>query len=210
MKNIPLLLITLGGSIVVILVIALGFSRMANTPIDPVVLLGEQKYATGSAQAKVTIVEFSDFQCPACRSAAPLVDKIVATYPEDVRHVYRFFPLLSIHRNAQPAAEAAIAAGSLGKFWEYHTILFDKQLEWEGLNNPTDQFVQYAQQIGLEKDTFLQALTNTKDEAKRQISKDLQDGNRVGISATPTFFVNGKKTPVQELFSSVESGVKKE
>ncbi len=84
----------------------------------------------GGEDAYVTIIEYSDFQCPACASVAPMLQQLAAAYPNDVRLVYRHFPLVSIHPNAQKAAEAAEAAGAQGKFWEYHDTLFANQADF--------------------------------------------------------------------------------
>lgn len=207
MKNIPLLLITFGGSILLLLGVVWKFSSMASKPIDPTVILGNQTYATGSANPKVTIVEFSDFQCPACRASSFLVQEILTNNP-DVKLVYRFFPL-SFHANAQEAAEAAIAAGTFGKFWEYHDILFDKQKDWENEKDATAKFAEYAQSLGISQEDFIKKLEESKDTSRAIIVEDIQAGTRLGIPGTPTFFVDGVRTQVTDLQSVVDKSLQK-
>lgn len=208
MKNIPLLLVTLIGSFVLLIVIVLAFSKMANQPVDPAVVMGQKTLIKGKSDAKVTIVEFSDFQCPACSVAAPLVEKILSKN-ENVQVIYRYFPLVSIHEHAQAASEASFAAYQLGKFWEYHTILFEKQNEWSVEKDPKQKFIEYAVSLGINKDEFTKKLNDSKAEADKAIAKDIQDGTTLGIAGTPSFFVNGIKTEVPDLESAVEKSLAK-
>jgi protein-disulfide isomerase len=209
MKNIPLLAGTLIGSLLLVIVVVVAFSKMANKPLDPKTVLGDMKYATGSAQPKVTVVEFSDFQCPACLAAKPLVDQLLAKHNTNMRLVYRYFPLVTIHKNAQAAAEAAITAGQFNQYWPYHNLLFEKQREWADLSSPTSTFIEYAGSLGIDKQAFSDALTKQKDTADNQIAKDVQDGTTIGVNATPTFYIDNKKVEVQDLSTTVESSLGK-
>ncbi len=208
MKNIPLLLVTLIGSFVLLIVIVLAFSKMANQPVDLAVVMGPKTLIKGKSDAKVTIVEFSDFQCPACSAAAPLVEKILSKN-ENVQVIYRYFPLVSIHEHAQAASEASFAAHQFGKFWEYHTILFEKQNEWSVEKDPKQKFIDYAVSLGINKDEFTKKLNDSKADADKVIAKDVQDGTTLGIAGTPSFFVNGVKTEVPDLESAVEKSLAK-
>ncbi|MEK7166597.1 MAG: thioredoxin domain-containing protein, partial [Patescibacteria group bacterium] len=98
------------------------FSRPPKT-VSSDVLIPQEVWATGSATPKITLVEFSDFECPACGAAYPVVKKVTETYKDDLRFVFRHFPLAQ-HKNARFAAQAAEAAGAQGKFWEMHDLLF--------------------------------------------------------------------------------------
>ncbi len=138
----------------------------------------------GPATAKVTIVEFSDFQCPFCARVNPTLDQIRTTYPDDVRIVFRHSPL-PFHPNAAPAAEAAVAAEWQGKFWEMHDKLFANQqaLERAGLEAR-------AAELGLDLPAFRQALDTHAPKAR--VDADLALGKMIGVRGTPTFFIDGR------------------
>lgn len=159
---------------------------------DPSLLIGQNSYMTGKKEAKVNIVEFGDYQCPACAYASPIVDKLIEIYKNnpDVNFVYRNFPLPQ-HSNALISAEVAEAAGVQGKFWEMHSMLYNGQNDWSGNPKPLDIFVGYAQNLGLDVKTFTDAVN--KNKFQDTIFKDRSNGQALGINATPTFFINGEK-----------------
>lgn len=144
----------------------------------------------GDATAPVTIIEYSDFQCPACGSFEPLVQSVSATYGDRVRIIYRHFPLSTLHPNAEAAAFASEAAAMQGKFWEMHDLLFDRQKDWDELDSPTDMFAAYAGLLELDVTQFTSDLTS--DAVKDRVQIDVASGNAAGISATPTFYLNGQ------------------
>lgn len=139
-------------------------------------------------EAKITLIEYSDFQCPACRSYYPMVKKLAQEIP-GLTVVYRHFPLPQ-HKNARPSAQAAEAAGQQGKFWEMHDLLFDNQQHWADLRGTADTFAGYAVSLGLDIDKFKSDYDSAA--AKLKIEADYQSGAR-DINGTPTFFVNDKK-----------------
>lgn len=144
----------------------------------------------GSASAPHTVVEYSDFQCPACKAYEPMIQQLVKENPDKVRLVYRHYPLRSIHANAQAAAEAAEAANKQGKFWEMHEMLFNTQTDWSSLRDPRSKFEEYARSLGLNVEQFK---TDSKgDEARNKIDADYQSGTQSGVQGTPTFFLDGK------------------
>ena len=140
--------------------------------------------SVGPANAPVTIVEFSDFQCPYCRLSVPMIKEILAKYPGKVKVVYRDYPGPN-HPHAQQAAEAAQCAGDQGKFWEYHDSLFDRQAPGTGWN-----FTELAKEIGLNQDAFATCLDTGR--YREEVAKDLQEGIKIGVASTPTFFINGR------------------
>lgn len=153
-------------------------------------------YTKGSETASVTLTEFADFQCPACRSANDLPGQILSNYPNDVKFVFRHFPLTS-HPFGNISSLAAEAAGAQGKFWEMHDMLYDKQDEWGNLGAPVSRdrvieyFKSYAGQLGINVETFAKAIdTNAFITA---INEDISAGTASGVNATPTFFVNNTK-----------------
>jgi protein-disulfide isomerase len=134
--------------------------------------------------AKVTIVEFSDFQCPFCGRVEPTIDQVMKEYSKDVRLAFKQLPL-PMHNNAHAAAEAALAAKAQGKFWEMHEVMFKNQ---QALDRPALE--KYAQQIGLNVDKFKADLDSGK--WKQKVDAELAEGNKIGARGTPSFFINGK------------------
>lgn len=139
----------------------------------------------GPADASVTLVEFSDFQCPFCGRATPLIDQVIQTYPKELKFVYKEFPL-PMHANAMPASRAAIAAQRQGKYWEMNSKLFANQRALQ-----PDNLKQYAQDLGLDVAKFEQDM-NSPD-VQGQITEDMQLARQSAVRGTPTLFVNGKQ-----------------
>lgn len=154
----------------------------------------------GTATAPVTIVEFSDFECPYCSRAATTVDEVVAKYGDKVRIVFRNFPL-DFHKNAKKAAEAALCAHDGGKFWDYHDKLFANQ---SALGEP--KLLEYAKDLGLDTKAFETCLTSGKHAGT--VSLDQAAGQRVGVQGTPGFFVNGRfvggAQPIEEFAKLID------
>jgi protein-disulfide isomerase len=142
----------------------------------------------GNAKNAVTIVEFGDFQCPACGAAYPTVEQLRQTYKGQITFVFRNFPL-PMHQNAKAAAEAAEAAGAQGKYFEMYNLLYSNQDKWGETNHAMDYFMEYAKDLKLDTDKFKSDVTNNKYANK--IQKDIDDGNALSVNATPTFFING-------------------
>ncbi len=168
-------------------------------------LVRDNSHKRGSGP--VTLVEFGDYQCPACRQAVPILKRIESEYRGKVTFVFRNFPLPG-HANASAAHEAAEAAAAQGKFWEMHDLLYNKQQEWSDLSNPIDRFVEYARQLGLDISKFK---SDVMSNANAQIIKqDQADGNSLGVQGTPTLFVDGKKLPdysYQTIKSAVDAAL---
>ncbi len=158
--------------------------------------------AHGPKNAKVTIVEWSDFQCPFCSRAVPTLKKIEETYGKDVRVVFRHQPI-PFHNNAKPAAEASMAAHEQGKFWEFHDKLFANQ---QALDRPSLE--RYAKEVGLNVDKFKAALDSGKFRAK--VEADAAAGMAVGANSTPTFFVNGREVVGAQPFESFKPTIDEE
>jgi len=164
---------------------AVGHPRQPQKVLeDPVKLNTGGAPALGPANAKLVLVEFSDFECPYCAKAAAEIRQIASAYPKDVRLVYKQFPL-SMHPHAEMAAAASLAAQEQGKFWEMHDLLFAnyRQLSRE-------RVVGFAQQLGLDLDKFKAAMDSPK--YKAEVQKDLKEGTFAGVNGTPSLFVNGQ------------------
>ncbi len=138
----------------------------------------------GDPKAPVTIVEFSDFQCPYCRKAQATLKDLLAKYNGRVKLTFRDFPMRTLHPQAQIAAEAGRCAEEQGKFWEYHDALFANQSKLDEAD-----LAAHAQALGLDAKSFQSCLATGK--FKAQIEQDIQDGTKAGVSGTPGFFING-------------------
>jgi protein-disulfide isomerase len=138
----------------------------------------------GPANAPITIVEFSDYQCPYCRRwHEEVYERLLAAYPGKIQIVYRNLPLTSIHPDAMAAAEAAMCAGEQDAYWPYHNKLFSSE------NLSTQTFLQYAQELSLNVDQFQSCITDQK--YKDAIQADSDFAVNLGVRSTPTFFING-------------------
>jgi protein-disulfide isomerase len=145
----------------------------------------------GAPDARVTIVEFSDFQCPACGYMQPVINEIAKKYPEDVKVIYKNFPLTRAHKWAYTAALAGECAFDQGKFWEYHDTLFERQQSWSASANAREDFLRYAKNLGINENSFNECIDSGN--AKLRVDSDRSEGNKLNINSTPTFFINGKR-----------------
>ncbi len=152
---------------------------------DPVKLNVKGAPGKGPESAKVTIVEFSDFQCPYCALAAPKAVAVAAQYPKDVRLVFKQYPL-QMHSNAHLAAQAALAAQAQGKFWELHDRMF---ADFRRLSRPNLE--RMAADAGLDVKAFAADLDSGKYRAA--VDREMKEGESAGVMGTPTFFINGKR-----------------
>jgi protein-disulfide isomerase len=152
---------------------------------DPVKIAVEGSPVKGPADARITLVEFSDFECPFCSAAVKQVDIVMAAYPKDVKLIYKQFPL-SMHPHAELAAEASLAAREQDKFWEMYELLF-KNFRQLSRNN----ILAMAKGLGLDMDKFTADLDSGK--YKAVVAKDLADGEAANVYGTPAFYINGKQ-----------------
>lgn len=148
-------------------------------------------WSKGNLQAKVTLLEYSDFQCPACGSYYPILKKVVQDYGDRVRFVYRHYPIRQIHPNAELAARTAEAAGKQGKFWEMHDKLFENQSKWSSKSGARSDFEGYAGELGLNIEQFKKDIDS--QELKDKVNAQYVGGNESGVSGTPSFFLNGSR-----------------
>ncbi len=166
----------------------------------------------GNANAKVTMVEFSDFQCPYCKqfftnTESQIINQYVNT--GKVKLVYRQFPL-PFHPNAHVAAEASECANEQNKFWEYHNLLFQKQNDWVNIQQPDvlSTFTDYAGQLGLNTDQFSSCVTSGK--YKKKVDDDMNAGNTAGVTGTPTFAIDGNVLVGAEPLATFQAAIDKE
>ncbi|HJZ54095.1 MAG TPA: thioredoxin domain-containing protein [Gemmataceae bacterium] len=151
-----------------------------------VVPVGESDHTLGPETAQVTLVEYGDYQCPACGEAYPIVKELLARLGQRVRFVFRNFPLATIHPHAEGAAEAAEAARAQGQFWPMHDLLFEHQ---EALGD--EDLVGYGSALGLDESRFVGELTEHVHAVR--VREDFMGGVRSGVNGTPTFFINEER-----------------
>jgi len=171
------------------------------------ILLRKDTHLAGASKTEVTVVEFGDFQCPACGIAYQIVSRIKEEYKGKVNFAFREFPIAA-HKNGYSSALAAETAGGQGMFWEMHDMLYDNQKEWSDRDDAIDIFTSYAKKIGIDADKFKKDVEDKKYDAK--IQNDLKDGNMLGVNATPTFFINGKKYSGVLTYEDFMSKIEKE
>lgn len=193
---------SLGAFIVLILVFlvwsslsgkSLGNKSVPATSVEAtgILTIVADDHSKGNPDAKVTLVEYLDFECEACGAYYPLIKQLVAEFPNDLRIVTRYFPLPG-HKNSMTAALAVEAASKQGKYWEMHDTLFENQEKWGNKAVPTPQiFEEYAKQIGLDMEKFK---TDVADPATRaRVQRDFDSSEKLGNNSTPSLFVSGKK-----------------
>jgi protein-disulfide isomerase len=197
--------IIFGAAIVLILGGLIVYSRISNPAINvstintnsPIAASAQNgqiaDHIYGKADSKVVFIEYGDFQCPSCGSAHPQLKAATEAYKDKVAFIFRNFPLTTIHPNARAASAAAEAAGLQGKYWEMHNQLYEGQAAWENLTGDkrTDFFVGYASTLGLDTAKFKTDLASTAVNSK--ISFDQALGKKIGVNATPSFYLDGKK-----------------
>lgn len=168
----------------------------------------------GDKNAKVTLVEFSDFQCPFCKQmfeeSFPQIKKDFIDTGK-AKFAYRHYPLTTLHPNAQKAAEASECANAQGKFWDYHDQLFTNQADWEALDSAgaLDKFVEYANTVGIDGEALRECVSSGK--MAENVKKDVEAGSKVGVDGTPATFVNGilvsGAVPYEEIKAQIETAI---
>lgn len=150
-------------------------------------LVREDSMKVQAPNEKLVVVEFADYQCPACAAVFPKIKEFKEAYKDSVTFVYRDFPLTNIHPNAMAAAQLARIAGEQNKYWEMHDKLFETQAEWEALSDPTAMFLSYSTDLGMDISSIKQKLESGA--YVDAIKADMKDAELLGVNSTPTFFV---------------------
>lgn len=199
------------ASVIITIILLVGgiflFSSKEGKPqeakkVSDEILMPKTAIRTASNPTNINLVEFGDYQCPACGTYHEFVKKLLAEKESEVNFVFRHFPLTQ-HKNAQMASLSALSASKQGKYWEMHNKLFESQSEWSTLTDPKDKFIDYARQIGIDTERFKKDLELT--ELSDIIKKDMGDGNLVGINATPTYFLNGLKLELPSTYEEFKN-----
>lgn len=185
-------LVIAGG--VVLSIVANPKPKEPGAPVDQQSLTRETSHLKGSKDAKVKVVEFADFQCPACAQAQGSMGKLWEDYKDNpnVAFIFRNFPLDQLHRNARVAAEFAEAAGEQGKFWELVPLVYATQNQWGTSTDPFPILASQAKTLGLDIDKIKASVDQRK--FKDVIEEDRKDGEAAGVKGTPAIFINGVKS----------------
>lgn len=179
------------GAVIVGIVVLIVISSKGSSTNTAVAAVTNEDHIQGPQTAKAVLIEYSDFQCPACGAFYPIVKNLEQKYGDKIAIVYRNYPLTQIHQNAQLAAQAAEAANLQGKFWEMHDLLLDRQSSWSSAGDVKKTFIEYAKEVKLDEKKFTDDLDSST--VKDRVTRDITSGNAVGITGTPTFYLNGKK-----------------
>lgn len=147
-------------------------------------------YLPASPSATVSLVEFGDYECPACGIYSPFVKQLLSDFSGKITYVFRNYPLPQ-HKNAPISSYAVEAAGLQGKYWQMHEKMFTTQSDWSGLTDPKESFIGYAKDLGLDINKFTADIASST--VKDKVQNDTNDGNTIGITETPTFYLNGQK-----------------
>ena len=194
-KSMLMWLSVIAGVVLIVwgIVASSGSDNSVNVDTGLIPAVTEQDHVKGNSNADVVIIEYSDFQCPACGAYFPVVKELEKSYGDKIAVVYRHYPLVSLHANAEAAARASEAANLQGKFWDMHDKLFENQRVWADLSSGKviDKFKSYAKEIGLDVNKFSQDFSSSV--VKDRVRRDSQSALHAGLSGTPSFFVNGEK-----------------
>lgn len=166
------------------------------------------EHTLGNENAKVVLIEYADYQCPGCGTTAPTVKSLTEKYRDSMLLIFRNYPITTSHPNARVAAATAEAAGLQGKFWEMHSLLFEKQSEWSNasVNDRLGIFLSYGDQLGLNREQLEKDIAS--ENIKRKIDFDTAIGRVQNITGTPTFFLNGKSLNANELETGITNALK--
>ena len=180
------------GVLVALFVGAIIFSNNKSTDSPTTnTTASASSHTKGKGSKGVILLEYGDFQCPACGQYYPLVKQVKEKYGDDITFQFRNFPLVQIHQNAMVASRAAEAAGLQGKFWEMHDILYERQQSWESSSNAPAIMEDYAAELGLNVDKFKTDFASSA--VNDTIQADMQAGQQAGVNSTPSFYINGTK-----------------
>lgn len=195
LKNI----LIVSGSIIATFVLLFIIYKFTNTPVvtdfPELKITKITDHKKWNTQSKNILIEYSDFECPACTSFHTFLKEIEKTATPDAQLVFRHFPLYQIHPESLNAAYAVEAASTQGKFWEMSDLLFDNQTEWSKLAQPEPYFINLAKKLSLDLDKFKKDIASQA--VKDRVKNDLSEGEKIGINSTPSFFLNGKKVEVK-------------
>ena len=185
------------GAVGIIVLVIAGLVMLVSAPSSPsseaanVAPVSEKDISKGNPKAKVTLIEYADFQCPACAAYHSVITQLQTQYQDKMFYVYRMFPLTNIHPNAKISAQAAYASHKQNKFFEMDDLLYEGQKDWENESDPRGIFIDYAKKLKLDAKKFQDDMNS--DEAKKYVEAAENQALAEGINQTPTFILNGVK-----------------
>lgn len=191
-STILIIIISLVATLTLLLLGSFGTRDASNQSTTSLIMTGRAaEWTRGKESARAELVEYLDFQCPACQAYYPVIKQLMADFPDDLKVTYAYFPLTNIHQNALPSAYAAEAAGRQGKFWEMADLLFEKQTDWSQVSDPENLFSDYAAAIGLDTERFITDFSSPA--TKEEVEAQRQSALSMKLAGTPTFFLNGQR-----------------
>lgn len=200
------------AAVVLIFVAIFAFSgnKSSNTSNKNSSKAAPTQHITGQGKSGVTLVEYGDYQCPYCEQYYPTVKQAVTEFSDQIHFQFRNFPLVNAHQNAFAGARAAEAAALQNKFWEMHDTLYEPSnwQQWTVSNGPSTYFEQYAKQLGLNVTQFKADYASGK--INDTINADMAEGNKLGVSGTPSFFLDGKQVQINNDITSFEKVINAE
>lgn len=164
------------------------------------------EHILGQGQSKVTLIEYGDFQCPYCAQYHPILKQVQQQFDKEIFFQFRNFPLTNPHPNAFAASRAAEAAAMQDKFWEMHDLLYQSQNQWKEVSDAPSVFAEYAKQLGLNVAKFKTDYASST--VNDLINADMAEGTRLGVTGTPSFFLDGKKVEINADVASFEKVIK--
>lgn len=186
-------IITLVGVVALIIIsffVSKKDAQIDLVEVESVEVTQPTAHLKGNLESELKLVEYGDFQCPACRNAAPVIMQLVEDYGDKFQLEFRHYPLRSIHPNAQIASQAVEAAGMQGKFWEMHDLVYDKQAEWSKSFKPTKFFKEYATELGMSAERLEFDMKSAQ--VKEIVNAQFDEAQKIGLPGTPAFTFNGE------------------
>lgn len=184
-KEVRIIALIASVAIVAVAAVLLVQSHHDNQPLETTLWVASRP-TSGNARGTIQLVEFGDFQCPSCEAMFPVLKKVLQAEPH-VALQYRYFPLPE-HKNALQAAKAAEAAAEMNAFWPMHDMLYQNQTNWQNLDAPAETFAKFAVLLGMDESAFNANVASSGT----KVQSDIDLGTRIGVSGTPTFFINGR------------------
>jgi len=194
-------------SILILILLTWLIISLANPNTNGSTVVTDREWSKGNPEALVTLIEYSDFQCPACAVYYSMINKLAEEMGEEIQIIYRHFPLAS-HPQAELAAQAAEAAGQQNAFWAMHDKLFAEQSVWSNQADAENIFIGYAENLGLDIERFKADLDN--NDIKKAIQDDQRSGNQALVEGTPTLFLNGQKINNPRSYDKLRQAIKDE
>jgi len=202
-----------GGGVFLFAVLLFGLIKFAGSSQSPKEIANlppvtASDYQVGTPSVKVIMIEYGDFQCPACATFYSIVKQLKEEYKNDLLFVFRDFPLTNIHRNALLSSQAAYAANMQGKYWEMHDLIYTNQTTWAESGDAASIFADYAKKLDLDADQFTKDMNS--DEAKTFVKEGENNAISLGLNSTPSIFLNNKLLNIPLSYEAFKKAIDEE